>query len=356
MYEYSGLASELAKKGRFGDSMVMHVNPMEVKILSDQGMVTTNPHTGQPEAFLPLLLNLIPSLLSAAAPVATGIGTGLAAIPGVGTALAAIPNAVGGVLSTLGTAGTNALGLSTAAKTGVAAAAPSSAITSATTVPTISALPSSTLPSSMGTLSMPSFPGAAAPTGIESAVSSAMNVPTISGLPAGSNPLTGTLSMPASPWLGTAPVGPTALESAMIPSANTIGTGIANIPPSGLGATTMQGIGEGIGQFFGSPSLDTAGNALSSITEPLASAGEWGMANPGKALMGLGLIDYLAQDDEADIFDDTVTGEPYDAALGERVDPPPGYTPGIDPEWLYFQDRLRKMADGGIVWRGSRWS
>ena len=333
MYEYSGLASELAKKGRFGDSMVMHVNPMEVKILSDQGMVTTNPHTGQPEAFLPLLLGLIPSLLSAAAPIATGIGTGLAAIPGLGglgTALAAIPNAVGGILGTLGTAGTNALGLGTAAESAAAASAAAEAGAAASSV--AGAAPGATTALGAGPWSPQVLSAAGSPTSTFGAGNAGLfNLPGTSVVP------------------GTSP-----LLSSVHPATQAAQAASALAPNPGLGATAMQGIGEGIGQFFGSPSLETAGNALSSITEPLASAGEWGMANPVETALLLGGVDYLAQDDEADIYDDTVTGEPYDAAFGERVDPPPGYTPGVDPEWLYFQDRLRKMADGGIVWRGLR--
>jgi len=47
-------AEKLAKQGRYGDSMLVHMNPAEVDVLrktSPIGDLTTNPQTGQPEAF-----------------------------------------------------------------------------------------------------------------------------------------------------------------------------------------------------------------------------------------------------------------------------------------------------------------
>ena len=55
-------ANELASKGRYGDTMLMHVTPEEVRGLSSlRGGVTLNPETGLPEAFpwLPVLLVLV---------------------------------------------------------------------------------------------------------------------------------------------------------------------------------------------------------------------------------------------------------------------------------------------------------
>ena len=53
-----GIANEMAQYGRYGDSMLVHMNPAEVQgiaALSPTGQLTTNPVTGQPEAFLPFL-------------------------------------------------------------------------------------------------------------------------------------------------------------------------------------------------------------------------------------------------------------------------------------------------------------
>ena len=84
-------AQQLATQGRYGDSMLVHMNPIEVNALaqlSPTGQLTTNPATGQPEAFLPLLGSLLaPSLLGAAgigaslSPLVAGaIGTGIGTI------------------------------------------------------------------------------------------------------------------------------------------------------------------------------------------------------------------------------------------------------------------------------------
>jgi len=83
-------AKQLAKQGRYGDTMMVHMNPIEVDALaklSPTGQLTINPQTGQPEAFLPLLGSLLaPTLLGstalgaalsplAASAIGTGIGT-----------------------------------------------------------------------------------------------------------------------------------------------------------------------------------------------------------------------------------------------------------------------------------------
>ena len=84
-------AEQLAKQGRYGDTMMVHMNPIEVDALaklSPTGQLTINPQTGQPEAFLPLIGSLIaPTLLGSTALGATlgtvgasALGTGLGTI------------------------------------------------------------------------------------------------------------------------------------------------------------------------------------------------------------------------------------------------------------------------------------
>jgi len=82
----------VAAQGRYGDSMLMHVNPAEVKGLASALPLTVNPQTGQPEAFLPFLAPLLGSTLfstlagtgalgatlAANSALASGIGAGLA--------------------------------------------------------------------------------------------------------------------------------------------------------------------------------------------------------------------------------------------------------------------------------------
>jgi len=85
----SGQAQDVANAGRYGDTMLMHVNPAEVQGLKSLGMpITTNPQTGQPEAFLPLIGALLGSMgvLGGVAPWLTGaMGSGI--LSGVGSLL-----------------------------------------------------------------------------------------------------------------------------------------------------------------------------------------------------------------------------------------------------------------------------
>ncbi len=64
-YPMKGQAEKLAKQGRYGDSMLVHMNPAEVDFLksnSPTGGLTNNPQTGQPEAFP--FASLIPAALA----------------------------------------------------------------------------------------------------------------------------------------------------------------------------------------------------------------------------------------------------------------------------------------------------
>jgi hypothetical protein len=56
----------VANQGRYGDSMLLHVNPAEVKGLAQAMPITVNPETGQPEAFLPFLAPLLGSMAGTA--------------------------------------------------------------------------------------------------------------------------------------------------------------------------------------------------------------------------------------------------------------------------------------------------
>jgi hypothetical protein len=56
----------VAAQGRYGDSMLLHVNPAEVRGLASAMPITINPETGQPEAFLPFLAPIIGSMAGGA--------------------------------------------------------------------------------------------------------------------------------------------------------------------------------------------------------------------------------------------------------------------------------------------------
>ena len=82
-----GMANQLAMQGRYGDSMMVHMNPVEVAglaSLSPTGSLTRNPMTGQPEAFLPVLA---PLLGSAAGTALLGTGTAAALSPALAGAI-----------------------------------------------------------------------------------------------------------------------------------------------------------------------------------------------------------------------------------------------------------------------------
>jgi len=67
-------AQNLASKGRYGDTMLMHVTPDEVRGLSSlRGGVTINPETGLPEAFGdPLTMALLGAAIGGVGSAATG--------------------------------------------------------------------------------------------------------------------------------------------------------------------------------------------------------------------------------------------------------------------------------------------
>tara|TARA_R100001594_G_scaffold24374_1_gene47865 strand:+ start:75 stop:2915 length:2841 start_codon:yes stop_codon:yes gene_type:complete len=83
----------VAAQGRFGDSMLLHVNPAEVKGLASAMPITMNPETGQPEAFLPFLAPMLgsllgPTVLGGILGTGTAAGLSAAALSGIGAGLA----------------------------------------------------------------------------------------------------------------------------------------------------------------------------------------------------------------------------------------------------------------------------
>lgn len=100
-----GMANQMAQYGRYGDSMLVHMNPAEVQgiaALSPTGQLTTNPVTGQPEAFLPFLAPILGSMLGSS--LLTGAGAGI-----LGTTFGGLSSAAAGAIGS---------GLATTAVTG----------------------------------------------------------------------------------------------------------------------------------------------------------------------------------------------------------------------------------------------
>jgi len=106
-----GVADQMATHGRYGDSMMVHMNPVEVAglaSLSPTGSLTTNPVTGQPEAFLPFLAPLLGGMLGSAGFTALGGALGTGVLGSAATALganAALASAVGSGLATTAVTG-----------------------------------------------------------------------------------------------------------------------------------------------------------------------------------------------------------------------------------------------------------
>ncbi len=127
-------AQELAQLGRYGDSMLVHMNPAEVKAMAASGAgMTINPDTGLPEAFLQFLA----PLFAAAAPAAaTALPAAAAAIPAAaGTAAAALPAAAAATLPAAATAALPAAASALPAAAGAALPGAAAALPGAATLP-----------------------------------------------------------------------------------------------------------------------------------------------------------------------------------------------------------------------------
>ena len=96
-------AERLADQGRYGDSMMVHMNPTEVQVLNQMapGGLTRNPQTGQPEAFA-FLAPLIASMAAKGA---------------LGAKMASLAT-LGGTITSPIAAGALASGITTTAQTG----------------------------------------------------------------------------------------------------------------------------------------------------------------------------------------------------------------------------------------------
>lgn len=76
-------AAEFVKShGRMGDTELIHVNKIELGILAQHYPLTVNPDTGQPEAFLPLLLALLGGSLGPSIGLSTALASGIGSFAG----------------------------------------------------------------------------------------------------------------------------------------------------------------------------------------------------------------------------------------------------------------------------------
>jgi len=102
-YPMEGIAEQLANQGRYGDTMLMHVNPAEVEGIASlvPGGLPRNPMTGQPEAFIGMILSLIAKPLLTKGVAALGAKAGAGALGSALTGLAGSSAAMTGITSGL---------------------------------------------------------------------------------------------------------------------------------------------------------------------------------------------------------------------------------------------------------------
>jgi len=103
-YPMQPMAEAIAQQGRYGDSMMVHMNPIEVEGLASlmpNGQMPINPMTGQPEAFA-FLIPMLSSMFAPAAFTALGGGatTGLAGLMTTIGANSALASGIGSGLAT----------------------------------------------------------------------------------------------------------------------------------------------------------------------------------------------------------------------------------------------------------------
>jgi len=229
--KYEGIAKALASRGRNGDTMLMHVNPIEVEMLNRAypGSVTINPDTGQPEAFFFLLplLTALPSMIGA-------LGSGLGAA--AGSALGGLTGGAIGSTAGFGGIGSALLG---SAGTGVAGTTGATGLLGAQSILT-------SIPSAIG-----------------------------SGMTSTANALAGLTGLPASAGAGSGTAGSIASGGGALGSGSTSGisAGLGGTATEGLASlvpgAAEAGLAEGLGA--GAAELQSVGGT--SIADAMATPG-----------------------------------------------------------------------------------
>ena len=81
MNKIQSQVKNIASRGRYGDTTLVHMNPTEVAGLAQMGAMTINPQTGLAEAFgfkdlIPIAASIVGGVFGG--PVGAGLGSGLA--------------------------------------------------------------------------------------------------------------------------------------------------------------------------------------------------------------------------------------------------------------------------------------
>ncbi len=345
-------AAKVAAKGRYGDTMLVHMNPVEVAMMHEASPtgLTINPDTGQPEAFLPMLGALAGGYIGstygmfgiAAGLGAASLGAGLGSFTGhllqgddMGRA------ALGGL-----TTGAMSYGLGSLFDATAAVASESIA------------------PASGEFTGVNAFSEATAPFGTSSADGpmTGYNVPAI-------QPATEAHSLLSSPQVGGSGTWdmPTIVQPTPGPFDALSVAQTQNVPIYGGVESAAPAIPSGTPTLPGKvDAIVDAANRPDSGYFDLIGQGWDKMTTPQQLALGAGGIGTLAGYSPLSATDPTNQAQIPAPEEAEWIDeqfpttrtleyPPSSYRPGIDPEWAYFTpiNRPRNTAaQGGLVGRG----
>ena len=308
------LSSEVAKRGRNGDTMLIHVNPREVAGLQYLGekygaRMTINPDTGLPEAFN--FMRFMPMIAGAAlSPFITPMGAAavVGAVEGVRT-----KSLMGGLKGALGAYGGASLGTSLASfgAEGAGQTALSSAIPEATATLNVPGA----VPGMEGVIA-PSVQSSAT-TGITGGVGESYAVPQASTFSNVSPDQAGEL-------LRSGQITPQAYAN----YGQTLSQGVSQYNP-----TTYSNMGLGIERAFTDPSA--AGKAL--MTDPMRTA-----ATVGSMAIGSQPEPEPYKPPEKRVYSST-KADPYKRNYRENPNP---YD---SSEFSYFQPNALYVKEGGYI-------
>ena len=337
-------AAKVAAKGRYGDTMLVHMNPVEVAMMHEASPtgLTINPDTGQPEAFLPMLGALAGGYIGstygmfgiAAGLGAASLGAGLGSFTGhllqgddVGRA------ALGGL-----TTGAMSYGLGSLFDATAAAASESISPYSA-----VANVGSGEIPTHMaGEFISPEQ--VLANTGSPDILSSMMST--------GPAPFGSTVASPA---------------TASYAFGENLSRGLSPAVPVGVPLIVEPAIPSGTPTVSAQvDAIVDAANRPDSGYFDLIGQGWDKMTTPQQLALGAGGIGTLAGYSPLSATDPTNQAQIPAPEEAEWIDeqfpttrtleyPPSSYRPGIDPEWPYFTpiNRPRNTAaQGGLVGRG----
>ena len=310
------LSSEVAKRGRNGDTMLIHVNPREVAGLQYLGerygaKMTINPDTGLPEAFN--FMRFMPMIAGAAlSPFITPMGA--AAV--VGAVEGARTNSLmGGLKGALGAYGGAGIGTSLASfgAEGLGQTALGSAIPEATAALNV--------------------PGAVP--GMEGVVAPSVQSSATAGLPGGVGESYAVPQATTFSNVGPDQAGELLRSGQITPGAyanygQTLSQGVSQYNP-----TTFSNMGEGISRVFKDPTA--AGKAL--IADPMTTA-----ARVGSALIGSQEESKPYEPPEKKTYASSTKAEPYKRNYRENPNP---YD--TSSEFEYFRPNALYVKEGGYI-------